>query len=59
MIDDNGNKYRDLSHLTEGDEDFRSKFLSWDLGDLCVTDIKEYLNHKDVILVPMASLGDV
>jgi len=56
MIDDNGSKYRDLPHLTEGDEDFRSKFLSWDLGDLCVTDIKEYLNHKDIILVPMASL---
>jgi creatinine amidohydrolase len=56
MIDDNGKKYRDLPHLTEGDEEFRAKFLSWDLGDLCMTDIREYLKHKDIILVPMASL---
>jgi creatinine amidohydrolase len=41
MIADNGRNYRTLPHLTEGDEAFRSKFLSWDLGD---------------ILVPMASL---
>lgn len=56
MIDDNGKKYRDLPHLTEGDEAFRAKFLSWDLGDLCMTDIREYLQEKDLILVPMASL---
>ena len=57
MIDDNGNKkYRDLPHLTEGDEEFRKKFLSWDLGDLTYVDIQEYLKEKDVILIPMASL---
>ena len=56
MIDDNGKKYRDLPHLTEGDEAFRKKFLSWDIGDLCMTDIREYLQEKDLVLVPMASL---
>lgn len=56
MIDENGKKYQDLPHLTEGDEEFRSKFLSWDLGDLCMSDIQEYLKQKDSILVPMASL---
>ena len=52
----NGHKREGLPHLTEGDDDFREKFLSWDLGNLTVTDIKEYLNHKDIILVPVASL---
>ena len=41
--------------LTTGDEEFRSKFISWNLGDLTYVDIKEYLQHKDSILVPMAS----
>ena len=56
MIAENGRNYKDLPHLTEGDEDFRNKFLSWDLGDLTYVDIREYLKEKDVILVPMASL---
>ena len=56
MITDNGRNYNTLPHLTEGDEAFRAKFLSWDLGDLTYVDIREYLNEKDTILVPMASL---
>jgi len=56
MIADNGRNYRTLPHLTEGDEAFRSKFLSWDLGNLTYVDIREYLKEKDTILVPMASL---
>jgi creatinine amidohydrolase len=55
MIADNGRDYKDLPHLTEGDEEFRSKFLSWDIGDLTYVDVQEYLKVKDTILVPMAS----
>ena len=55
MIADNGRDYKDLPHLTEGDEEFRSKFLSWDLGNISFTDVREYLKVKDLILVPMAS----
>ena len=56
MIADNGRNYKTLPHLTKGDEDFRAKFLSWDLGELTYVDIREYLKVKDTILVPMASL---
>lgn len=56
MIADNGRNYKNLPHLTKGDEDFRAKFLSWDLGELTYVDIHEYLKEKDTILVPMASL---
>lgn len=56
MIADNGRNYKTLPHITEGDEAFRAKFLSWDLGDLTYVDIREYLQEKDTILVPMASL---
>jgi creatinine amidohydrolase len=56
MIADNGRDYHTLPHLTEGDESFRAKFLSWDLGNLTYVDIREYLKEKDTILVPMASL---
>jgi len=56
MIADNGRDYNTLPHLTEGDESFRAKFLSWDLGNLTYVDIREYLKEKDTILVPMASL---
>ena len=56
MIADNGRNYKNLSHLSEGDEAFRAKFLSWDLGELTYVDIREYLKEKDTILVPMASL---
>ncbi len=45
-----------VSHLTEGDADFRNQFLSWDLGNLTLTDIGNYLRVKDTILVPIASL---
>ncbi len=48
--------YKNLPRLTQDDEDFRSKFISWDLGDLTFIDIQQYLKVKDVILVPMASL---
>lgn len=56
MIADNGRNYKDLPKLTSGDEAFRARFLSWDLGDLTYIDIEEYLKVKDLILVPMASL---
>ena len=56
MIADNGRNYKNLPHLSEGDEVFRTKFLSWDLGNLTYVDIREYLKEKDTILVPMASL---
>jgi creatinine amidohydrolase len=56
MIADNGRDYKELPHLTEGDEGFRAQFLSWDLGDLTITDINTYLAQKDLIIVPMASL---
>ena len=55
MIAENGRDYKDLPHLTEGDEHFREKFLSWDLGNLSFVDVQEYLKVKDTILVPMAS----
>jgi creatinine amidohydrolase len=56
MIAANGRDYSSLPHLTTGDEDFRAKFLSWDIGDLTYVDINEYLAQKDLIIVPMASL---
>jgi creatinine amidohydrolase len=55
MIAENGRDYKDLPHLTEGDEAFRAKFLSWDLGNNSFVDVQEYLSVKDTILVPMAS----
>jgi creatinine amidohydrolase len=56
MIANSGTDYSKLPHLTEGDEEFRSKFLSWDLGNLTFVDIEAYLEQKDLIIVPMASL---
>jgi creatinine amidohydrolase len=56
MIADNGRNYKTLPHFTEGDEAFRAKFLSWDLGNLTYVDINEYLKEKDTVLIPMASL---
>jgi creatinine amidohydrolase len=55
MIADNGRDYKELPHLTQGDDAFRAKFLSWDLGNLTYVDVREYLKTKDTILVPMAS----
>ena len=56
MIAGNGHKKQNLPHLAEDDGTFRDKFRSWDLGNLTYVDIREYLNHKDTILIPMASL---
>jgi creatinine amidohydrolase len=56
MIASNGRNYKELPKLTSSDEAFRSKFLSWDIGDLSYVDIEEYLKLKDTVLVPMASL---
>ncbi len=56
MIAVNGRNYKELPHLTQNDETFRQQFLSWDLGDLSYVDIQAYLNEKDIILIPMASL---
>lgn len=50
-----GPKYREVPHIVE-EKTFRSKFRSWDLGDITYVDIREYLKRKDLILVPMASL---
>ena len=48
-------KRADIKPITSGDEAFRSKFNSWNIGDLTVVDIREYLNEKDIVLIPMAS----
>ncbi|GIK56856.1 MAG: creatininase family protein [Chloroflexi bacterium] len=56
MIADHGRTYKNLPHLTEGDDEFRSQFLSWDIGDLSYVDINAYLAVKDLVIVPMASL---
>lgn len=45
----------DVPRLTSGDDEFRSKFISWNLADLTYVDIRDYLQQKDSILVPMAS----
>lgn len=55
MIADNGRDYGRLPRLTADDEEFRSKFLSWDIGNLSYVDVQEYLKVKDTVLVPMAS----
>ncbi len=55
MIADNHRDYKDLPHLTSGDEEFRARFLSWDLGNISYVDVQEYLKTKDTILVPIAS----
>lgn len=46
---------RVITRLTEGDEDFRAKFRSWNHAHLSYVDIQEYLKTKDTILIPMAS----
>ena len=46
---------RNVTRLTTGDDDFRNKFISWNLADLTYVDIREYLKEKDTVLVPMAS----
>ena len=46
---------RDVPRLTSGDDEFRGKFISWNMGDLTYVDIGEYLKQKDAVIVPMAS----
>jgi len=46
---------RVINRLTEGDEDFRAKFRSWNHAYLSYVDIQEYLKTKDTILIPIAS----
>lgn len=46
---------RIIARLTSGDDEFRSKFRSWNLAHLSYIDIREYLKTKDTILIPMAS----
>lgn len=55
MAGQNGNT-RTVEKLTSGDDEFRSKFISWNLAELTFVDIREYLVHKDTVLIPMASL---
>lgn len=44
-----------MTRLTQGDDEFREKFRSWNLALLSYVDIVEYLGTKDTVLVPMAS----
>jgi creatinine amidohydrolase len=46
---------RSIARLTEGDDDFRAKFRSWNHAYLSYVDIQEYLKTKDTILIPLAS----
>ena len=55
MIAENHRDYSDLPHLTEGDDDFRHQFLSWDIGNISFVDVQNYLAVKDIVLIPMAS----
>lgn len=49
------NPNRQITRLTEGDEEFRNQFRSWNLAHLSYVDINAYLAEKDTVLVPMAS----
>lgn len=46
---------KEITRITNDDDEFRSKFISWNLADLSYVDIREYLAVKDSVLVPMAS----
>lgn len=46
---------KNVARLTTDDDEFRSRFISWNLGDLTYVDVREYLKVKDTVLVPMAS----
>ena len=50
------NLKRNVARLTTGDDEFRNKFISWNLADLSYVDIGEYLKTKDSVIVPMASV---
>ncbi|MBW3630277.1 MAG: creatininase family protein [Gemmatimonadetes bacterium] len=47
---------RNVTRITTGDDEFRNKFISWNLADLSYVDIGEYLKTKDSVIVPMASV---
>jgi creatinine amidohydrolase len=47
---------RNVPRLTTGDDEFRDKFVSWNLADLSFVDIREYLKVRDSVIVPMASV---
>lgn len=47
---------KDVPRLTAGDDEFRNQFISWNLADLTYVDIRAYLEEKDSILVPVASV---
>ena len=51
----NGEK-RKVERLTSGDDEFRSQFISWNMADLTFVDVKAYLETKDTVLIPMASM---
>jgi len=51
----NGEK-RKVERLTSGDDEFRRQFISWNMADLTVVDVKAYLETKDTVLIPMASM---
>ena len=55
MAGTNGEK-RKVERLTSGDDEFRSQFISWNMADLTVVDVKAYLETKDTVLIPMASM---
>ena len=54
MSTSNG-KRTEIQAITSGDEDFRNKFISWNLAELTYVDIRAYLEEKDLVIVPMAS----
>lgn len=54
MSTSNG-KRTEIQSITSGDEDFRNKFISWNLAELTYVDIRAYLEEKDLVIVPMAS----
>ncbi|MEX0599639.1 MAG: creatininase family protein [Rhodothermales bacterium] len=54
MAISNGEKGK-VKRLTSGDDEFRSKFISWNLAELTFVDIQAYLESKDTVLIPIAS----
>ncbi len=46
---------RKVLRQTDGDDDFRALFRSWNLAYLSYVDIQNYLAVKDIVIVPMAS----
>jgi creatinine amidohydrolase len=44
-----------IEPMTKGDEQFREKFISWNLAECTYVEVREYLKEKDIILIPAAS----